>query len=309
MLEVISNSLPIFLSVFIGYLLVSKKFVPKDASKTIGTIAFYIAGPALIFSTFYGLRFERENILIFLAPIALQLILIICAFILGRILSLSNKQKGALVLCMILFGSGVVYPFVTQNFSEEIFQTFVTVDILQFILYLLIAPVIGVYLGSKYGKKTKVNLKDMLLKIFKDPFLLTMLITLILTYSGLKIPSFLIDTSEYFAKSFFFLIALFVGMILVLPSLKDIYHVGILYISRLGIVAIFLYLFINIFSLNELQITSSILVFSAPFALITVVYSKEYGLDSEFATKLVLFSLVAQLVVYPVLITGIKQFI
>jgi len=299
MIEVLINSLPIFVAIGLGKLFVYKKWLPYEASKVVSSIAFKIVGPLFIFNVLHNISIEPEHFYFVIIPVVVFFVVLLVSYLAGRyIFKLSHGQIGAVVLCLISSGAGSVYPFVHSNFPEETFKNFVIVGTFSFLIFL----VGGSLVAFKLGRETKISVRQMILRFIKDPFLVSIVLTLAIALSGIKVPSFLVEISEFFTPSFFFLISLFIGMVLKVPDKSLLMRVLAIYIFRVVVIVCLITLFSVVFSLNKSEIQPFYLVFLAQYAVLAVAYAKEQELDYEFASQLVLFSMVAQLVIYPFVI-------
>ncbi|MFC1600509.1 AEC family transporter [Patescibacteria group bacterium] len=302
MAEVIINSLPVFVAILLGKLFSYKKIILKEAANTIGTITFKLIGPFFIFNVIYNISLNTQKSFLFYSSIIMIAVVLISTYLSGKyIFKLKKARLGALILCLTSFGAGAVYPFVGLNFSESTFKDFVIVDMLSFFVYLLLASFIASYFGKntkKAGSIFKSNLKD--------PFILTMLITVLINLLNVPVPKVFIQTSEFFSQSFFLMASLFVGLTLKLPNSKQILKLSQFYIFRLVIVIITVMLISITLPLSKEQTYPLYLTFFAQYTVLAVIFSKEQDLDHEFASQLVLFSMVAQLFLYPIAIILLK---
>lgn len=306
MLDVLLNSLPIFLAIILGYVFARRKIFPKNASDTLATILFKIVGPFLVFSYLYGLEINQGELYLIIVPILMTFTMLAFAIVISKLMCLNGKQLGAAVLCMMLFGAGSIYPFVKQNFSSYVFAEFVTVDIIQFLFFLIVGPIVAAILGAKYGNGKKVQIRSILGSIITDPLLIAMILTFAFTLFEVRIPDFVFETSDFFAESFFMLIAVFVGTVLKFPKRKMLLKVGAMYVLRVCLVILIILGLTFLLSLSEYETQPLYLAFFAQFSVLSVVYSKQQGLDDEFASQMVLFSMIVQLVLYPVAIWVMK---
>ena len=300
MLDVLINSLPIFVAIGLGKFFSDKKLLPANASTIISTLAFKLIGPFFVFNVLYGISIQNKNSYLFIEPLIVFFSVLVASFLAGKYLfKLKSKKLGAMILCLITFGAGSVYPFVDRNFSERIFQDFVIVDTFSFLIFLIVGSIIA----FNFGKKKQIDIKEIVLRPFKDPFTLTMILTFLIVIFKIKVPSVIVETSKFFKESFFLLASLLVGMGLKLPDRKIVFNLAKIYLFR----TIFIICLIALlFSLNKAQIKPFYLVFLAKYSVMAVVYAKEQGLDYQFASQLVLFSMIAELVFYPIIITVLQ---
>ncbi|MEA3357159.1 MAG: hypothetical protein U9Q67_01885 [Patescibacteria group bacterium] len=303
MLEVITNTLPVFIAIALGKIFAYKKILPKDAENTISTITFTIIGPFFVFDVLYGVSINADNFHLVLSPLVVFISMLILSYMFGKlVLRLDPKKLGAMILGLITFGAGAVYPFVTRNFSDEVFTDFVVADLVSFLIFLTMGSIVAVYLG----KKRDYKVKDLILDLLKDPFVLTILLTFTLTLTGVKVPGVITETAKFFSGSFLLLASLFVGMTLRFPDWKNFTRLVVIYIFRIGVVLGLVCVISRFFGLSNEESIPLYLIFLAQYSVLSVVFAKKQGLDHEFASQMVLFSTIIQLFLYPVLV-GILQ--
>lgn len=302
MFSVLENSLPIFASLLVGFLSVQRKIVSKEEASTVGTLAFRIVGPFLIFSSLYGLQIDTDQIFLLLGPLVVIVAMILLSFALGKILSLSPARRGALIVSMIVFGAGSAYPFVKSNYSAEVFSNFIVADITQFLLFLIVCPVISVLGSMKSRNGEPLHFGTIIKKVTSDPFIVSMALAVGATYLGIKIPPSIMNIAEFLASSFFVLTSLYIGMILKIPQKSMLATVGAIYVMRVIVAFTVVWVLSAVFSLDKSISIPMHIPFFAQFSVLSVMYAKEYGFDHEFVSQLVLFSMIAQLFIYPLAI-------
>jgi hypothetical protein len=301
-IEVLKNSFYVYLAIVMGYVIERLKILPENASGTISTLALRVFGPFLIFSSLYGVSFESKNIYLVFFPILIAVILYFVAVLFAKLFGFNRKETGGLRLAMIAVSGGAVYPIVSANFPEYIFQQFVTTEISQFMSFLLIGPAVAVILANKYGKKSSLKVGQILKGIITDPFLLAMFFTILINLSGIQVPEFILKASGFFSDSVFVLLSFFMGMVLTLPSPKSLIKVVSIYIGRIGIVIGVVLALFSVLGLEKQNMLFLYLVFFAQFSPLSTIYAKEYELEHKLVNQLVVFSSLAQFVVYPVFI-------
>lgn len=302
MVEVIINSLPVFIPVAVGFIFKRKSLLPSNASETISVIAFKVVAPLFAFLNLYSLEFKIDNIFMITLALVVQVFMFISSVVISKIFQFKDRTMATVSLCMIVFAAAFAYPMVENNFSSEIFEAFVTVDMIQFVTFLVVGPVIAVYYGNKFGKEGELGFWKMLEDLIKDPFFIVFAATIILKILKIQIPHLITESASYFSGSLSLLVSLFIGVNLELPKKDMLFKVGALYLFRILIVVIFVTGISAFFSLDNAKSTPLYLNFIPQFSALSVMYAKRQGLDYELANQLVTFSMVAQLFVYPVAI-------
>lgn len=303
MIEIIINSLPVFLAIFLGYLSVKKNWVKKGAEDTVATIAFYIAGPFFIFKTLYGTGMHQDNIFLLAVPPVVFFSMLAVSYTAGiSVFRLNRAQLGAMILCFISFGAGAVYPFVSQNFTPDVMQNFITVDVYLFMLYLVFASVVAANFSAYKNHGTNSGVS----RYIKDPFLIAIITTVCINISGIRIPDHILDLTGFFSGPFFFLAAFLTGITFRFPKPEYFKKVFAVFTVRVVTLAGLAIAGFSLLHLSRTQMQPFILVFASQFSILAITYAREFGLDDEFASQLVVFSMAAQLVIYPFVILTAK---
>lgn len=304
MIDILLKSLPIFVTVLIGYVIKRKNFLSQDAVKTLSTVAYNISGPFYVFFVLGSIDIRSVNISIWIIPLVMFFLMFSISFLFFKLSKTDTKTLGVIILSTTLFGAGALYPYVERNFSKIVFQQFVVMDLLAFCIFLLFIPA-----GLKFLSRTEQDLKQGIKNAFKDPFLLSILFTFGLRIFNITIPVFLLDISSYIGGSFFFLITLLAGITFKLPDSKNISKVVAIYLFRL-ILAVSMVLALGVFiGADKKVLVSALLLYIAQVSLMAPVLANKNGFDDELATQLALFSITIQLVLYPVAIFIIQNWI
>jgi predicted permease len=299
MIEVLINSLPVFIVILFGVYF--RKTLGKNAVKVVSDIVFNIAIPAVIITVLYGQTFTRENINLLIAPIIVSLLFALTGLLLVRIFKLSRKQAGVFIPSLMSFSIGVfAYPFILQNFNKEVFSQVVLVDIILFFLVLTVSYIIA----TTYSEQTRGNWKGILKKIFTNPSLITMVMVFMINYLGISLPELILDTAEYLSRPFAFLTSFLMGLTLTLPSKKQILVLASSFgIRTIVVIGALLLLMSSYLSNLETQVFA--LSFLTPFATLPVIYANELDLDEELASQMSVFSKLVSIVIYPLIIAWV----
>lgn len=296
MIEVITNSLPVFIAIALGKFLKSQKIIPESAINPIATLTFKIIGPFFVFSAIYSIQLENSARYLFLSPAIIFLSITLLGFLFCKyILKMDKSRLGAAVICLFSFGAGSMYPLVFQNYDETTFGNFIIVDIVSFLTFLTIGVILANILGKKKGHPFQK-----MISIIKDPYLISMAIAFLLNLLKVKLPDFVLDTADYIGNPFFFMTSLFVGLTLQLPKIEEFKLIIATYAFRL-ITVIGLILSLGFaFSLKNNELRPLWLVHFAQSSVLCVALSREQDLDFKFASQMVLLSMIGQLVIYPI---------
>lgn len=178
-------------------------------------------------------------------------------------------------------------------------------DLLAFSTFLLFTPLTVKF----FNTENKFNLRETILKMLKDPLLISVIVTFLIKILNINVPEFISDIALYIGGSFFFLITLMVGITFKFPNLKNIYRVLSVYLFRLVAAVLLVLLVTKIIGSTKDVIVSALLLYLAQVSVMSPVIAKENKFDHELVSQLALFSIALQLILYPFAIFIIKQWI
>ena len=266
-------------------------------------IVTQITLPALIFTALSHSVLEWQYLLLFLIMFASEIMLLLIAWIIGRLLKLTRSQMGSFLLVSAfgssaLLGYAIIMELFPHNYSviaEGAFVSELGVGLPLFTVGVMIA----IYFGS--SSKKEIDLSGEALLFFKSPIFLSIIAGIL--WSLLSLP-----TKGVFAKPFFdaihiisaantFMVTLTVGVLLRFDSFRSILWIAIAVVSvKLIIAPVLVSIPAGYLTLESWQMQVLILEASMPSAMLSVVLAKRYGCDAALAAKLVFVTLLASLV-------------
>lgn len=303
-LEVILNSSPIYLAFILGFIAKKKLWFGESPEKVVSGIALKISAPFLIFNVLYGLKINSENILILAISLSIFLIILLFGFLIKKILKLGNFLGNTLIIMQLGFGVGsFAYPFIQSNFTNEIFQNVVLIDLTFFLSFLTIGNFVATSIGS-----SKLIFKDIIIKIVKDPIIISIIGTLIINQLDIIIPDKFITSTVFFSHSFIFLASLLVGMSISSFTFKGFGKSFLFFITRLLFALLISFFITQVFNISDIQTIALLLVISCPLTAMGVIYCNENKFDSNFGAQALITSSVVSAITYPIIIVLIKMF-
>ncbi len=174
-------------------------------------------------------------------------------------------------------------------------------DIVLFFATLTIGYAVAVYYGS-----SNASWKSIIYKIVYNPIIITIFLTLIINYVNINIPENIFEVSTFFAKSFGFLAALLIGLTIELPDLKSIALISKVFIFKNLLALVIIFGVMKFINFSEIETNAIFLTIIVPFSTMSIIFAEEQGLNIKLAAQLSLLSLLAMLIVYPVLILILK---
>ncbi|BAF71854.1 AEC family transporter [Sulfurovum sp. NBC37-1] len=258
--------------------------------------------PALIFDALSRSTFEWQYILLFLYMFISEMILLVIAWIFGKILQLERSQMGSFLLASA-FGSSALlgYPLIMELFPGNVTALTEGTFVSEFGVGLPLFTV-GVMVAIHYGQEqqTKRALFSSAFLFFKSPIFIAIVTGLLWSFSPLGTTGIfltpLFEALHIIAKANTFLVALTVGVLLSFSSLHSIMWLALVTIViKLIISPLLVYLPASMMSLEPWQLQVLLLEAAMPSAMLSVVLAKRYGCDAKLAAKLVFITLTGSL--------------
>jgi malate permease and related proteins len=304
MSESIMSTLPIYLSVLLGYILKKKKVLPENAAKTVAVVAFNIAVPFLIFNVLYGLKFTAENLhMVYFVLILIAAVLTIF-YLYGKITKTNKKTIGSILGASMGFGIGsFAYPFILASFPNDVFQNVVLLDIVHFILMVTV----GYLVVALHGDKSAVNLTLVKQKLLLNPIVIAIVVTLGINYLNVSVSQGILDASSFFSRSFAFLATFLLGLTLELPNFKKAQRLTSVFLIRFVGVLVVIVLLVKLLPFSSVETKAVYLAFLTPFAVLPVIFAEEQGTDTAIISQLALFSSLIYLFLYPLVIVLVQS--
>jgi len=265
--------------------------------------------PALIFDALSRSVLEWQYILLFLYMFLTEMLLLFIAWTVGRILKLSSGQMGAFLL-VSAFGSSALlgYALIVELFpanaaalAEGSFVSELGVGLPLF--------TIGVIIAMHYGN-TQTKQSDSLhtaMLFFRSPIFIAIILGLLWSFSALGTKGILItplfEAMHIIAQANTFLVALTVGVLLNITSIKNIIPIAVnVVLIKLILSPLVVYLPASMLTLEDWQMQVLLLEAAMPSAMLSVVLAKQYGCDAKLAAQLVFITLFISLFTTAVMI-------
>lgn len=302
-----NNIIPIFLLIFLGYIL-NKKF-DLDIN-TLSKANFYIFVPIFVFTNIYATEIPMEMIKVFVFAI---LVLIINIFI-GNLISAKKgydtSKKYAFLNSIMFYNSGNVgLPLITLVFGSVPYiiggktpylEMAVTVQITVLVVQNITTNTLGFYNAGK----ARLHWKDSIRNIFSMPVIYTIPSALILKTLPLdltKIPIWI--GLEYIRDGMVSIALITLGVQLSRTKLhmgnKDAYLSVIIRLLGGPIIA---FILIKIMGFSGIIAQTLMISTSIPTAVNAALIAVEYDNHPDFASQTVLISTVLCVITLPIVI-------
>lgn len=276
---------PLFFIFLLGYFLKRKGIIDRKDSRILGKLLLNVVFPAIIINSFSGMVLELNLISLPLAALIVVTSLLLFGYFLAYALKLSGKTRSAFIITFpTLEGGAIGYAFMLSAFGQLGLSRIVLFDFVNAIFLFTVVY----FLACRFGENSP-NLKKSLIKIIQTPILWSIGIGILFSIIGFR-NIFLSSFLDTIGGSTLFLAMILLGLefepsfkLFKLPALAVLLKTAIGF--ALGwIVAI-------LFHLGGVERIAVVLGSSLPPSILTLVFSEENNLDTEYNAGLLSLAL------------------
>lgn len=299
--ELIKLCIPIF----IGLIAVKTKYMP-NIKDSIGTLISKVLFPVLMFCIFMDPELSLSEIGANYQILVVSCIWVALAFVIGLLVAKAIKApaKRAPVFSILMGMSNVTYmgmPICTAMFGEQAGSLGVALVSLSGHIVMWTLGV--VILNTCSGEKKKFSLKNLL-----SPVTVAIAVALILKFCGVVLPSIIYNPLNTLGDTVPYISLVYIGMIIAASDFKEAIKdkvIGVYALMKLIIMPLLLGLLLKIFANGFLSADMQTLVFvefSSSAMISLTPYFKDCGYDSDFAGRLVFFSITLNIITMPLVL-------
>ncbi len=298
--DVIIQIAPIILTFLLAYLLKVFHVFKESTGESLLKIVFYISIPALLIDVLRDISLEKELLLLPLSAIICALITFIVSYLISKHLKLKSTTSGTFLIGALMMNIGFLYPFFINSFGPEGVAKLALFDFGNTIVIYSLAY----YIAHKKGRGKKEN-NLFIKKFLLSPPIWGLLIGLFLNISNTQVPLSIDNFISSIAATTSPLIILSLGFYFNHKiSGRKLVSLGIF--LRMGLGLLIGVMLSYLFKLEGLMQVAVILGSAAPIAFMTLTFSSIEKLDVKFAANLVSYSILAGMIITPLLIVAIK---
>ncbi|MFZ2950972.1 MAG: AEC family transporter [Desulfuromonadaceae bacterium] len=296
MSAVIEKIIPIIMVFLFGYFLKNRGVLIKKDGDSLLKVFFNVSVPSLIFLSVSQMNFSLD--LLWLPVIAVLIILItfIVSYGCGRILNLDKPSLGTFLVGSLIMNSSFTFPFLIAAKGEESLALASLFDFGNTAM----AFTFTYYLACKYGSNSD-QLVTMLKKFVCSPPLLSLIAALFINLNHIALPNVIAQFFKILGYMTVPLVMLSLG-IYFSPRTCKIGPVFWAIFIRMGVGLLFGLLFTYLFDLEGMTRSVVLIVSSAPSGMTTLVFSSMEELDNELAASIISYSVLAGMIVVPILL-------
>lgn len=293
-----STIAPLFLIIFIGIAFSKHKSVNESWIKILNDYALWIGFPALIFA---ALVKTDINFTLFGPLIAYNsayiIFSILLAFPVASIFKLDTKTKQTLFFAFA-FGnvSYLGIPVLQNTYGNAILPQATMISA----VYLFWLFTLCIYLVERYSD-TKQTTIQQIKSLITNPLLVAVFAGIVFSVLKIKIPAIMMQSIDMFASSVTAIILLSLGIFLGTQPLGRFHDwkpaLGFSLLIMIALPLLFFGIILNF--AEEHDYRSWILEAAMPMGLTPYVLSAKYGLNTSFASKVVVVSTVLAIFILP----------
>jgi predicted permease len=300
MMVIINTMFVLFITLILGFFLNKINIIDESTNKKLSTLIIKVTCPALVINsvTSDNLQGSKADIFyIFIIGIIIYCILPFIAFVFTKLIRIEKDKSGTYQFMFIFANTSFMgFPIVQSLFGEEaIFYT----SILH-MGFNILAFSYGIYLISKDGKKdAEFDARKLI-----NPGIISALLALIIYFTEIKLPDFLVKTLASVGSITTPLSMLVLGASIATIPTKDIMKekkIYLLTIIRLIIMPILAYFIFDRITDNSLLIGVGTITIGMPVASMAVMLANEYEGKTNIAAIGVLVTTASSVVSIPLI--------
>ncbi|MBN2639993.1 MAG: AEC family transporter [Bacteroidales bacterium] len=291
-----------FAIIFLAFVLKKMGVLKKEDSQLFSKIVLQITLPAVIFSSLAVQRIDKEFIVMAGIMAAVELAMMVLAWLLAQLLKLGKGETGALIL-VSAFGmtSMLGYPIISEVFNNSplaMEEAVVTSEIGVGLLLFVLGPLIAMYYGDSQveGKDILQSVK----KFFVSPIFIALVVGIIVSLIPFneKSPAF-VSALRFFkliGNANLLMVALAIGLLLEMKHLKHAYVIiGIAILLKLFMKPLMAYWLTGGSNFTDMMREIVLIETALPSAILTAVFANHYKCRPDLVTVSIMTTLVLSL--------------
>ena len=288
MLSVFLQILPLFLIIGLGWIIAKLKLANESWLKPIGDFSFYIGFPALVFYNLIEINIPFNLIKdAFLHNTILIFSLVALLYLVSLFFKISNRNKATLLFCFMFGNIAFMGIPILTSLNPSLKQE----ASLNAAIHLFWVFSLGIFTIEWLTSK-KSDSKTLLLNLFKNPLLLSVLLGLTVNFIAIDIPDPISAPIKMLGNVVAPLVMLMIGIFMYLNPIKKWNELKnpIIYSS----IKLLLFPIISILVLKGINLSesffSSVIDMAMPCAITPFALADAYGLNKKFIANSIIIS-------------------
>jgi predicted permease len=290
----LKTTFPLLFIMSVGYIAKSVGFIGKNEITGINKLVYWILLPALLFKSVYQpALYQLSNIrLLSFAVIATACVMGLSIFLTPKIL---KDQKKIGVIIQGLIRGNVLYfgiPVISTLLGEE------ALGLISIVIVALVPMynIVSVIVLEKYAGEAS-DLKGLLVKLFKNPLIISALIGMGLILLKIDLPALIMTPIISITKATTPTALILLGAAIELNfSKEDLKQVLGVTLIKLVVIPLLVIAAAILVGLNSEEIVTVFAVFAAPTAVASYSLAREMGADYDLSGQIVFMTTICSVV-------------
>ena len=296
-MHILNTLLPIFLIVMLGSILRQTGFVNENFFKQSNRLIYWIGLPCLLFIKTAQITIRSDAALRITAILSIGMVAcILVAYLIGWIMRIPLTSLGSFVQAsfrgnLFYVGLPVVMFALSHRLTPDVEALAVLVIAPMSILFNIIS-VLVLLVGNPHTRdgNSKIMM-TLMVKIMTNPLLLAVILGIVYSFSGLKVPSFLERALSTIGQMSLPLALLGIGATLKFNELKN----GLLSASMASLIKILLaplvgFLVARSWNLSPVELQITLIYLACPTAVASFVMAEQLKGDHQLTSNIIILS-------------------
>jgi len=286
--NIIDVVLPTFFAIFIGYLI--GRLIKINITPIVD-ITLYVGVPALVFVSLLKTKIVLlDAVKIWTAAIIIMFGCLIIAWLVFKIMK--QKHSGLYVSISMMNTVNIPFPILYLAYGTE----GLIAATLFYIPNLFAIYTYGVY--TMAGKRWRNNVKE----IFKQPVVYASILSIIISFSNIKVPGIIISSLDFMAMMALPLVLLILGYNLSNVKMTSFPTTLLASLLRVGIGLAIGFIVVNLLNITGISRSVVIFISAMPAAAMSSILATKYKNEAELVSSVVFLTTLASLIVIPFLL-------
>ncbi len=292
----------VLIFILIGYVAKQAKLLDAEIAKKLIKFLFTIPLPILVFSSFASNPIELKLLSLPLIASIITITLVTISYFFGKIFRFDRKTTGTLMTASGISSTLLfALPFITVFYGQEQTRYLFLYDFGNG----LMAWTLVYYLAGRMGNKNGLKVSESIKTFLKNPMIWALVLGIMVAASGLTLPSIFKNIAGQMAGFTNPLILCCVGIFLNLDFFKQSKNLIKILLGAflvMGVSLALAFALTNAFGISGIIQKIVLICALAPAGTLTVAFSAEHNLNTEYASALVAATMFFAILLMPLLI-------
>lgn len=311
-ISLVEGVIVMFVIIVLAIFLKKLGILSKNDELLFSRIVLYVTLPAVIFSSLAIKPFDNKFLLMAAIMAALEVGIMILAWVIATLLKFKSSEKGALIL-VSAFGMTALlgYPIIRQVFNGNdlaMEEAVITSEFGVGLLIFILGPIVAEYYGD--SKRTGKSIFESIKKFFISPIFFSIVVGIGFSFLPIKLDNQILSTFirvfKLIGNANLLMVAFTIGLIIEFKKMNNIYiFLGIAILLKLITKPLLAVWLTNIPQFTEMMREIVVIETALPSAILTAVFAKQYNCQPN----LVSLTIIVTLVLSTITVSGLFAFV